>query len=347
MFGHPASLRIDMTSFLVKDVGTLSRWYAQEPQAALGIPYVHLQRWSIRDRAAATTPLRIKVLHERFQIQRERPRGWLDVTERAIAALAADGHDLARSEPLIRVTAFDPSTSTLTVQRAEYNDQRRSNLVLDFRVSGLPTLREMLQAEYGPQLPPLSDPRLANTLGIALLVLVSEGTRPLGYCVKRAKKGVAVFQNTWACTASGAAKWPAQADEETFWAHIVRDMLAELEEEVGLTEQDLGFFMPVAFSREMHRGGKPQMFFLASTTLTPAVLKERRRKARRVAAALRQPLEVEADTLLQSAARFVDITGDPVSFLAEDMSHEASATLVEAAAQLDAVRISMGIGSHA
>lgn len=336
-------MRGELASFLVADVGTLSRWYAQEPQSATGIPYVHLQRWSVRDTAAAKTPVRFKVLRERFEIRRDRPHGWLDVTERAMAALAADGHDLARSEQLIRVTEFDPSTSTLTIQRAEYNDQRRSNLVLDFRVAGLPTLREMLQAEYGPRLPPLADPRLANTLGIALLVITTDGTRPLAYCVRRAKKGMAVFQNTWHCTASGAAKWPAQEDEGAFWAHIVRDMLVELEEEIGLTDRDLGFFMPVAFSREMHRGGKPEMFFLASTSLRPDALKKRRAKARRVAAALGQPLEVDGDTWLRSSAKFVDIAGDPVSLLGTDISHEASALLVEAAAQLDDVRRSMGL----
>ena len=182
------------THFLEKDVGTLSRWYGQETQAATNVPYVYLQRWSVEDPSAARIPLRTVVNREKFVINRDRPHGWLDVSERGIAALAAEGHDLKRSESLVRVSSFDRATNTLSVQQAEYNDQRRSNLILDFKVPDFPTLRDMMRTEYGRRLPPLSDDRLANTLGIALMVIVNENGRLAAYCVKRSKKGVAVFQ---------------------------------------------------------------------------------------------------------------------------------------------------------
>jgi hypothetical protein len=322
-----------MAKFLESDLGTLARWYAQEAQGAAGVPYVHLKQWSVRDDSAAVAPVSVRVLPQRFDIQRNRPIGWLDVTERAMAALAERGDDLSRSEKLIRIPAFDPVTSVMSVQQAEYNDQRRSNLVLDFSVSGLPTLREMLRAEFGAVLPPLDDPRLANTLGIAMLVVVNFNGRLCGYCVRRAKRGVAVFQDTWACTASGAAKWPKRDDADSFWAGVCSDMLEELDEEVGLKDEDLGLFMPVAFSRELHRGGKPQLFFLATCSLSAEELRSRRRKARRIAQALRMPLEVEPDTWLKSAAQFVDLRNDLSLRQGKDWSHEATALLVEAARQ--------------
>lgn len=322
------------TQFLDDDIGTLTRLYAQEAAVASGLPYVHLKQWSTDDSAAAQRPLVARPVGTKFAIRRDRPHGWLDVSERGIAALAADGHDLERNEDLLRVSSFDPATSTLTVHQAEYNDQRRSGLILDFRAAGFPTLREMLRAEYGSVLPPLSDDRMANTLGIAMLIVVEVQGRPAGYCVRRAKKGVAVFQNSWHCTASGAAKWPAVVPHDSLYTAIANDMLAELEEEVGLTDADLTYFMPVAFSREMLRGGKPQLFFVAGTALTPEQLKGRRRNARRLAGALHQVQEVEADSFLRSAARFVDLERDRERFVAQDVSHEASCLLIEAARQL-------------
>lgn len=332
------------SKFLTYDPGKLARWYAQEPGVTIGLPYAYVHRWDITDEKAHEKPFDVTVNRNPFTIQRDRPQGWDEVVDRAWAALRAEGHDFDRSEALVRVTGFGLDPVTLSFQRAEYNDQRRSNLILDFQAPGLPTLREMLRAEFGTRLPPLNDVRLANTLGVAALVLTPQDGRVAAYLVKRAKKGVAVFQDTWSCTGSGAAKWPMD-DRETFFYHdgLVNDMYEELEEEIGLTQADLTFMMPVAFARELARGGKPQLFFLAGTQLPIADLRSRRIQARRLSAARHQPQEVEADSFFRSAARFVDLSGDETMFYSPDLSHEATALLVEARRQLTYLRRHFGM----
>jgi hypothetical protein len=53
----------------------------------------------------------------------------------------------------------------------------------------------------------------------------------------------------------------------------------ELEEEVGLTRNDLDWIRPLALCREFLRAGKPQIFFAAQTSLSSNELTIRRQKA--------------------------------------------------------------------
>ena len=82
------------------------------------------------------------------------------------------------------------------------------------------------------------------------------------YLPRRAPRQ-SVFPGGYHCTASGETVWNEAGDfDGLFTANICR----ELEEEVGLTGQDLDRLRPVAFCREFLRAGKPQFFFAAGTS---------------------------------------------------------------------------------
>jgi hypothetical protein len=130
-------------------------------------------------------------------------------------------------------------------------------------------LREILRAEYGSSLPALSDTRLSNSIGTAIVVFDREG-KP--YLPRRAPRQ-SVYPGGFHCTASGDAIW--RDDGELFESHICR----ELEEEAGLNREDLDWIRVLALCREFLRGGKPQFFFAGQTSLSADELAVRRRKA--------------------------------------------------------------------
>jgi hypothetical protein len=166
-------------------------------------------------------------------------------------------------EPIARLASYDGYS--LTVERALFSDGVKSNYAMD----GPGQLRPLLQREYPERLPPLHDARLSNGIGTAVIVLDAEG-KP--YLPRRAPKQ-AVFPGGFHCTASGETVWTGATDfASLFTANICR----ELEEEAGLARADLDWIRPLALCREFLRGGKPQLFFAAGTSLGEEELRERR-----------------------------------------------------------------------
>jgi hypothetical protein len=245
------------------DARWLVEYYRDEPAALPGLPYAPLG-WD--------GPYTVVKLEQPFRLTsaiRVQPR-------------------LDYDESIFRLA--DYGAKTLRVQRCAYSDGIKSNYLMD----GPGELRAVLRAEYGARLPPLSDTRLANGIGTAVVVF-DAALRP--YLPRRAPRQ-SVFPGGYHCTASGETLWSETASdtaatfEEIFTAHICR----ELEEEVGLTAADLSWIRPVAFCREFLRGGKPQFFFAAQTLLGADEMAVRRRQAiARQIAAGRQ--EVEDDVL--------------------------------------------------
>src|SRR4051794_34623651 len=169
---------------------------------------------------------------------------------------------LERDETVVRLARLD--SNTLRVQPCKYSTGVKSNYAID----GEGGLRAILTAEYGRKLPPLSDRRLANVIGTAVVIFDSEG-RP--YLPRRAPRQ-SVFPGGYHCTASGEALW---SPDLSFRGLFTRNICRELFEEVGLADSDWDWIRPVAFCREFLRGGKPQLFFAGRTSLTEAELTER------------------------------------------------------------------------
>ncbi|HJZ97541.1 MAG TPA: hypothetical protein VKE70_13625 [Candidatus Solibacter sp.] len=211
-------------------------YYADEPPVCPGIPYSLLPFDGRVERVFAP-----------FQLTR----------------VAAVEGCLAFDETIPRLMSCDGGA--LRVQPCRYSDGVRSNYAMD----GPEHLRDLLGAEYGRRLPPLSDARLSNSVGTAIVLFTSDG-KP--YLPRRAPRQ-SVYPAGFHCTASGDAVW--RDDGEMFESHICR----ELEEEAGLTRADLDWIRVLALCREFLRGGKPQFFFAGQTSLRAEELAVRRRKA--------------------------------------------------------------------
>jgi hypothetical protein len=202
-----------------------------------------------------------------------------------------------RDTDTIRVSRIDltESGARLTVQKAKYRDQVRSNLILDFLGDEkAQTIRQALLAESPGRLPQLDDPRLANTLGVTVLVFYRDDRGVLTpFLVPRTKHTAVMNRGLWSDSASGAAEWPIdeQSTPKTFQAYILDDLYQELKSEIGLNPDDLSLVLPLAICREVMRAGKPQMFFIGFTHLDRRTLLRRMESARSLAK--RNPIEPE------------------------------------------------------
>ena len=198
---------------------------------------------------------------------------------------------------VIRVSQIEPTPdgARLVMQKARYSDQARSNLILDFAGDGRArTLRMALHAETPGLLPALDDRRLANTLGVTVLVFYRDETGILTpFLVPRTRKTAVMNRGLWSDSASGAAEWPRDelATPRTFEAYVMDDLYKELKDEIGLDRADLSLVLPLAIGREIMRAGKPQMFFIGFTPLNRKALIQRMQAARELAR--RNPIEPE------------------------------------------------------
>jgi len=248
-----------------------------------------------------------------------------------------DSKRILANEETIRVSKADinynekkePKSLSLTLEKATYFDLAHSNLILDFdrdKPNSHTSLRTQLlsQRECDCRLPPLDEPRLANTLGIACLLFYWERNAWIPYLVKRVRD-LAVFPGGVHCTASGVASWPEKPETETLENFVTKHMLAELDEEVGLKPEDLIDFRPVSLCREMARGGKPQLFYsgFIYPDRTRYILRERRKNA---ASKVKLP-EVERDGWWSSADVVLHPNGPMEQIHTIQFTHEGAASL--------------------
>ena len=290
--------------FLNYDPGFLLESYAGERPVANGITYAEICNFFELvppDRVWDDANVVIHTLGKPFS-RANGKASWQKAAGAGFTALLQSGR-IKANESAIRVSSAGMKDHCLhlSVQRAGYHDQAYSNLVLDFdrqEPAVHSSLRSQLRAQYGEYLPPLDDRRLANTLGIAMLVLYRSDGQWIPYMVRRLRK-IGVFPGGIHCTASGVAKWPKRAS--TLSDLATDHMLSELEEEVGLKPEDLIDFRPVSMCREMARGGKPQLFFGALTLLDRSALADRRKHAVNVIKATKQWPEIERDRWFRSA----------------------------------------------
>jgi hypothetical protein len=285
------------TPFLNYDREYLIACYRDESDlAGTLLPYVEIENllqstWY--DFQQSVGSLRVVRVDEPFVLAKQPPPELSDFQARAYDHFTRETK-MTRDDRVVRLANYDPSTKTLTVQKCLYSDGIRSNYVMDWHggltLANSPIhLRGFLQSQYNRLLPPWSDCRLSNAIGLAVIVFYThEDGEILPYLPRRAKpswysdnmgatKRLAVYPGGFHCTASGEAAWSDRASsfDQLFTADICR----ELKEEVGLSRADLEWIYPVAFCREFLRGGKPQLFFAAYTSLSPSEIGRERRKA--------------------------------------------------------------------
>ena len=262
--------------FLRQDPLACLRDYASEIPVTPYLPYVEVINWCEQFARGVKPEIEVDLLRGDFRLASWGPGDGDRIREQALADAKRD-EPKTFDGPAVRVEDCTASGSKLwlSVRKASYFDQRKSNLALDYRyrtqTGTVLTLRDLLRQEFGTSLPPISDRRMANTLGVAALIMICEGDDFTPYLVSRSRD-VAVFNRggEWHCTASGVAELPPAQDRTQYF--YKDSMLKELDEEVGILEHELETLEPVALCREMTRGGKPQMFFLGATSLDRATL---------------------------------------------------------------------------
>jgi hypothetical protein len=326
--------------FISEDSFYLNSIYRNEKPVWRGIPYVEVHSFAEEIISANRANIRISVSREFFELTTfEDPlvEALRDAAEKEFRNQRRMTHDsdVIRLDSVVR----EDDALVLNISRTRYSRQVRSNLVLDYTSDDQgPTLRKALLDERFGYLPELGDTRLANTVGLAILVFYKDNGRLTPFFVPRTRE-VAIFNmGEWHCTASGAAEWPVDPEQtpESFQAYILDDLYTELREEVGLVGEDLNNILPLALCREFARGGKPQMFFIGFTDLSHAELVERMENARKTTLPRTEPNEVYRMPFFRFPTQFPDAESIARSFEGSGFTSEAAANLFYAVRFLQA-----------
>ncbi len=179
------------------------------------------------------------------------------------------------NQPAVRVQNFQIKDGHpyLNLQRAHYYDQVGSNLTLDFHFDKAITVQgqdchsvrewDVAQAS-GPKkkLPPFQQSRLANTIGVAIGVTAKSRYGQTHWLRRKRSKTVAVYPGMWHLPFSFALCMDQDGKDVTDLKHLIGfDLNHEKSEELaGLEHSDFGELKPLAFCRDLARGGKPQFF---------------------------------------------------------------------------------------
>jgi hypothetical protein len=285
------------SSFLNYDRDYLIGCYRDESDlAGVLLPYIEVEQilqptWD--EFQQTIDSLRVVKVNDPFVLAKHPPAALSDLQAHAYDQFSRETK-MTRDDRVVRLVNYDPSTKTMTIQKCLYSDGIRSNYAMDWHggltLANSPiSLRGLLQSQYDQRLPPWSECRMSNAIGLAVIVFVThESGDVLPYLPLRATpswysdnvgatKRLGVYPGGFHCTASGEAAWSDKA--ASFSQLFTVDVCRELEEEVGLERSDLEWICPVGFCREFLRGGKPQLFFTAYTSLSPLEIGQRRRDA--------------------------------------------------------------------
>ncbi len=283
--------------YLIEDVFYLRSKYGGEQLVYRNIPYVELVSFVSRALSGDSYQIKVNTDNRIFRCDPFEDRAVEEIRKVAFAEFRSD-RKITHDGTVMRLSAVrdDGKTTHLDIQRARYSAQAQSNLIVDYKIQGgdTSTIREFLLKEFDGSLPPLYDSRLANTLGVAILVFYRDGDDLTPFFVPRTKEPAVFNHGEWHCTASGAAEWPDdyEGSDKTFEAFILDDLYAELREEVGLGQEDLNNVVPLALCRELARAGKPQLFFIGFTDLGYDELVMRMNKARDTVLPHAEPTEI-------------------------------------------------------
>lgn len=323
--------------FLNYDPIWLSDQYRDEQAIAPLLPYKELTRW-LPSSPSNKTEIKLNINTAKFQLAKDNAD--LEAFQGESLVAMKDEKKMTSDEKIIHLEKVDIASNTLFIQPAYYADQARSNLVMDWegphalsKFKKIGTLRAYLTPKYGCTLPPLSENILANTIGVASIILYRHDRHLIPYLPRRvgnkfkdalkttgrSPKQVAVFEGGFHCTASGAAQWSKGSTFENFF---VDDMYQELEDEVGLKKEHIDILIPVALCREFLRAGKPQIFFVGITNQTADELDKLR------IAAIRKTLSGHMVSEIHDEVRQYDTESELCDILTkEGLTLEAAANL--------------------
>lgn len=174
----------------------------------------------------------------------------------------------------LRVISID-SSGVVSCQKARYFDQVGTNITLDWASgvlgNGWRTIRIDPEHPINGKLRSLRESNMANTLGVAAMLY----DRDLSPIIRvRTDTLASIPKRGLHCTASGVHEVePSQPSGRFDFSILARGMIKEIKHEIGLDEHEYSLF-PVAFARELPRGGKPQLFFVAVARVSAERIRE-------------------------------------------------------------------------
>lgn len=163
-------------------------------------------------------------------------------------------------------------------EQARYFDQVATNLTLDWASGKLGRHRTIRSGPERPEegkLVDLDQSILANTVGVATAMFDGSFQR-----IVRLRKSTmgSINKHALHCTVSGVME-PQTSGAGTFGGELLLEaMRCEIGQETGLGADEYQLF-PVAFARELARGGKPQFFFAAFSPLRKGAFEARAAEA--------------------------------------------------------------------
>lgn len=148
------------------------------------------------------------------------------------------------------------------LERASYFPQICTNLSVDYRIEKerYPTLR-LLDMDEAQGLRPFEQSMLVNTLGTSAVVYYRIGGQV--YFFMRLRKQLGIYENMFGTT-SGEVENPHEGGEpKELISFVAEEMKREFAFETGLNPSKVvKRVLPLALTRDLIRGGKPQFFFL-------------------------------------------------------------------------------------
>lgn len=166
--------------------------------------------------------------------------------------------------PIVRLASLEQISECnfhCTLQKSSYYEQIRTNLTLDFNNKGTTSLRVKDLAD-GNQLRSFDQSMMVNSIGVSSVVYFSKGTRSY-FFMKLRQQSTGIFETMFGTT-SGVLELSEETPKDLI--KLASDeMLREFCEETGVPKDEAlenVIITPLALTRELIRGGKPQFFFL-------------------------------------------------------------------------------------
>lgn len=180
--------------------------------------------------------------------------GWLRLMSRLLGKDYFNGDNLRLAE-----LKHGVGEVALSLQVVKYNDYVATNLVMDYKNGSRPSLRQKIHGSK--QLEPLNQSLLANNLGINFLIFTAEGE-----LIIQLRSGKVAFRSGEYCPSSSGTVSPADIQSAANLSQC--DLIQESTNELGLPPETIENIELLGITRELIRGGEPELFFVAYTTLT-------------------------------------------------------------------------------
>jgi len=245
------------------------------------LPYKEIINYVIKPNSRIS--INAKNLHDDFRSSQE----MLAATQRAFDRFKSK-RMLISDDTSVRIKLLKYNGNNrwnCDLQRAKYSDQVRTNLTLDFPMDSVieETMRT-LDLDDGNTLRPFDTSILANTIGVSAIWIMRKTSnlnrrgKNLYFMMPR-RNNTGVY-NGMLGTISGVVLAP---ESNVFNVDFLEDYLEseirrEFYEESGINNlidsrdiiSDNIRIIPLAFVRDLTRGGKPQFFFLILTDYVPS-----------------------------------------------------------------------------